>query len=51
MRLEVKRLSGAGIYQVWEQPSAENGWRAVIRVDDEDNWGQIPTEIEVWAVR
>jgi uncharacterized protein (DUF362 family) len=50
-RLEVKRLSGAGIYQVWEQPSAENGWRTVIRVDDEDNWGQIPTEIEVWAVR
>ncbi len=49
--LEVKRKSGAGIYVVWEQPSAQNGWRTVIRVDDEDNWGQIPTEIEVWALR
>ena len=51
VRLEVKRLSGAGIYLIWEQPSAENEWRTVIRVDDADNWGEIPTEIEVWALR
>ena len=50
-KLEVKRITGPGAYLVWEQPTADNGWRAVIRIDDEDNWGQVPTEIEVWAVR
>ena len=43
-------LSGGGLYDVWEQPSASNGWRAVVRVDDEWSGRDNHTVLIIWAV-
>ncbi|MFH1568076.1 MAG: hypothetical protein ABIL09_08770, partial [Gemmatimonadota bacterium] len=44
-------LKGSGAYRVVEQPTAENGWRLVVRADDTRTWSrENAPEITVWAV-
>ena len=49
-QLEVETLKGTGIYQVSQQPTAANDWTAVVRLNDQSNWAEEPTEVVVWAV-
>ena len=43
-------VQGEGMYDVMEQPTAANGYRAVVRVDDEwTDYGNT-TELKIWAV-
>jgi hypothetical protein len=46
--LEVTR--GGGLYQIEQQPSADNDWTLVIRVDDEWTPYGNSTEVIVWEV-
>lgn len=46
--LEVR--TGTGYYEVLQQPSADNDWTAVLRVDDEHTDLDNITEIVVWEV-
>ncbi|MBT6625786.1 MAG: DUF362 domain-containing protein [Gemmatimonadetes bacterium] len=39
-----------GLYSIIEQPSAANGWRVVVRADDERVWRDNAPELVVWAV-
>lgn len=39
-----------GIYTIQEAPSAANGWRVIIRADDERVWRDNAPELTVWAV-
>lgn len=53
----VEVVKGDGLYQVVQQPTADNGWTTVVRVDDRlgdfrEWWGghRFETELIAWAV-
>lgn len=48
-RIAVETVEGGGLYQVKEQPSAENDWTTVLRIDDGMTW-QNSTELMIWAI-
>ena len=53
----VEALKGEGVYEVLQQPAPDNGWTAIVRVDDRLDdfhmwWGKdsFETDLVVWAV-
>lgn len=51
-QLEIQRLQGEGAYRLVRRPSAENGWRAEVRLQDENRaWSEAGLELVLWACR
>jgi uncharacterized protein (DUF362 family) len=48
-QLAVQRHAGEGLYQVLQQPTADNDWTAVLRIDDAGTYRNV-TDLSVWAV-
>lgn len=49
--LMIEEIKARGVYQVRQQPAAENGWQAVVRIDDVmAGRGNEFTHIALWAL-
>jgi len=49
-QVALELVDGTGYYEILQQPGADNGWTAVLRIDDEHTRFDNRTEIVLWEV-
>jgi hypothetical protein len=51
-RIEMQHLRGLGAYRMVQRPTADNGWRLEVRVQDDNRaWATEGVELVLWAIR
>ncbi|MBT4099739.1 MAG: DUF362 domain-containing protein [Gemmatimonadetes bacterium] len=51
-RIEMQHVRGLGAYRVVQRPTADNGWRLEVRVQDDNRaWATEGLELVLWAIR